>query len=311
VECEGRPLLRVLDLAIDAGEHVAVLGPSGAGKSTLLGTILGWQRPAAGCMRVDGRRLEGAVTAEVRCASAWVAPEVALWRSSLLANLGGVEEGRLPRGEPSGGAGCGEEAALAPAEALRAAQLLELVPQLARGLQEPLGEAGGRLSGGEGQRLRFARALGRPGVRLALLDEPFRGLGPDQRRELLTAARARWRRATLLCVTHSPGEAAGFDRVVVLERGRLVEEGRPEVLAARRGSRYRAMLEAEVRAAAALGGSGWRRLHLAGGRLVEMRGVERPAAAEQPPSRQVAPGMRARGEATAAGALRGAAGLPE
>ena len=69
--------------------------------------------------------------------------------------------------------------------------------------------------------------------------------------------------------------------------------------------------EAEARAAAVLGGSGWRRLHLAGGRLVEMHGVERPAAGEQPPSRQVAPGMRARGEATAAGAFRGAAGLLE
>jgi ABC-type transport system involved in cytochrome bd biosynthesis fused ATPase/permease subunit len=311
VECEGRPLLRDLDLAIAAGEHVAVLGSSGAGKSTLLGTILGWQRPAAGCLWVDGRRLEGAVTAEVRRATAWAAPEVALWRGSLLANLAGVEDGRLPPEKSSGGAGWGEEAALAPTEALRAAQLLELVPQLARGLQEPLGEAGGRLSGGEGQRLRFARALRRPGVRLALLDEPFRGLGPDQRRELLAAARARWRRATLLCVTHSPGEATGFDRVVILEQGRLVEEGGPEMLAARRGSCYRAMLDAEARAAAALGGSGWRRLHLAGGRLVETQGAERQADAEQPLLRLAAAGESGGAEATAAGILRGAAGIRE
>ncbi|HEV3076181.1 MAG TPA: ATP-binding cassette domain-containing protein [Thermoanaerobaculia bacterium] len=311
VECDGRPLLRDLDLAIAAGEHVAVLGSSGAGKSTLLGTVLGWQRPAAGCLWVDGRRFEGAVAAEVRRATAWAAPEVALWRGSLLANLAGVEDGRLPPEESSGGAGWREEAALAPAEALRAAELLELVPQLARGLQEPLGEAGGRLSGGEGQRLRFARALRRPGVRLALLDEPFRGLGPDQRRELLAAARARWRRATLLCVTHSPGEAAGFDRVVILEQGRLVEEGRPEVMAARHGSYYGAMLDAEARAAAALGGSGWRRLHLAGGRLVETQGAERQADAEQPLLRLAAPGESACSEATAAGTLRGAAGMRE
>jgi ABC-type transport system involved in cytochrome bd biosynthesis fused ATPase/permease subunit len=311
LECDGRPLLRDLDLAIAAGEHVAVLGSSGAGKSTLLGTLLGWQRPAAGCLWVDGRRLEGAVTAEVRRATAWAAPEVTLWRGSLLANLAYVEDGRLPPEESSCGVGSEEEAALAPAEALRAAELLELVPQLARGLQEPLGEAGGRLSGGEGQRLRFARALRRPGIRLALLDEPFRGLGPDQRRELLAAARARWRRATLLCVTHSPGEAMDFDRVVILEQGRLVEEGRPEVLAARRGSCYRAMLDAEARAAAALGGSGWRRLHLAGGRLIETQGAERHPDAERPLLRLAAPGESRCAEATAAGTLREAAGMRE
>jgi ABC-type transport system involved in cytochrome bd biosynthesis fused ATPase/permease subunit len=312
VECDGRPLLRELDLAITAGEHVAVLGSSGAGKSTLLGTILGWHRPATGCLWVDGRRLEGALAVEVRRATAWAAPEVALWRGSLLANLGGGEDGRLPSGEQSGAAGRGEAAPLPPAEALRAARLLELVPQLSGGLQEPLGEAGGRLSGGEGQRLRFARALRRAGVRLALLDEPFRGLGPDQRRELLGAARARWRRATLLCVTHSPGEAAGFDRVVVLEQGRLVEEGAPGVLAARRGSRYRAMLDAETRAAAALGGCGWRRLHLARGRLVEMHGAgERADDVERGQPRPAAPGTGGLGGAMSPAAFRGAGELRE
>ena len=272
VESDGRPLLRELDLMIAAGEHVAVLGSSGAGKSTLLGTLLGWYRPAAGSLWVDGRRFDGALAAEVRRAVAWAAPEVALWRGSLLANLGG-EDGLLPKGDQDGGPGSEEAAMLAPAEALRAARLLELVPRLAGGLQEPLGEAGGRLSGGEGQRLRFARALRRTGVRLALLDEPFRGLGPDARCELLATARARWRQVTMLCVSHSPREAAAFDRVVVLDRGRVAEEGAPGVLAGRRGSHFRAMLDAEVRAAAALGDAGWRRLRLAGGSLSEVDGA--------------------------------------
>jgi ABC-type bacteriocin/lantibiotic exporter with double-glycine peptidase domain len=268
IELEGHTLLRDLELAVPAGQHVAVLGCSGAGKSTLLGALLGWQRPALGRLLVDGRDLTAAGIAKLRRETAWAAPEVALWRSTLLENLrSGTDEtgegAALPRDAAAA-------AGLAPAEALRASLLLDLVPQLARGLQTALGEAGGWLSGGEAQRLRFARALGRPGVRLALLDEPFRGLGADQRRALLAAARGQWRQATLLCVTHSPAEAAGFDRLVVLEEGSLVEDGVPAILAGRHGSRYRAMLDAEERAGAALGGAGWRRLHLAAGRLREV-----------------------------------------
>ena len=274
VESDGHALLAGLELTIPAGQHVALLGRSGAGKSTLIGTLLGWHRPAAGRLWVDGRELDAAAAAEVRRAAAWLAPEVTVWRRSLLANL------RQPGGaagagdDPAAAAGSGDpEAGTPAAEALRTARLLELVPRLDGGLQEPLGEGGCRLSGGEAQRVRFARALRRAGVRLALLDEPFRGLGRDQRGELLRAALSHWRWATLLCVTHSPREAGAFDRVVMLERGRLAEDGTPEALAARRGSRYRAMLEAEARSDAALRGPGWRRLVLDGGRLTESAGA--------------------------------------
>jgi ABC-type bacteriocin/lantibiotic exporter with double-glycine peptidase domain len=304
VAVEGRALLREVELAIPGGQHVAVLGGSGAGKSTLLGTLLGWHRAAAGRVLVDGRPLDAREVAELRRATAWVAPEVALWRGSVLENLcygndgggcrgaprgeaawggtgatrGGaaLELAEAPRAAPGTAAMCRGEA-LAPVEALRAALLLELVPRLSEGLQTPLGEAGGRLSGGEGQRLRLARALLRPGVRLALLDEAFRGLGADQRRQLLAAARERWRQATLVCVTHSPAEAGGFDRLLVLAEGRLVEDGAPEVLAGRPGSRYRCMLEAEARAGAALRSPVWRQVRLADGVLWEV-GAGRAAA---------------------------------
>jgi ABC-type bacteriocin/lantibiotic exporter with double-glycine peptidase domain len=272
VEAEGRALLRRIELAIPAGQHVAILGRSGAGKSTLLGTLLGWHRPVSGRLLVDGQPAGPGTLRELRRAIAWVAPEVALWRGSLLANLlyGGGEAGPAPGAAASDGAdGTAAGGAPAPAEALRAALLLDLVPRLPEGMRTALGEAGGRLSGGEGQRLRFARAWRRRGVRLTLLDEPWRGLGADQRRQLLAAARARWRRATLLCVTHAPAEAAGFDRLLVLQEGRVVEDGSPGSLAARRGSLYRAMLEAEARAGEALRAPRWRRLVLADGRLRE------------------------------------------
>ncbi len=83
--------------------------------------------------------------------------------------------------------------------------------------------------------MRLGRALLRPGARLVILDEPFRGLDREQRRELLARARRLWRGATLLCVTHDVGETLGFERVLVVEDGRIVEDGPPERLAARAG----------------------------------------------------------------------------
>ena len=131
------------------------------------------------------------------------------------------------------------------------------------------------MSGGEGQRVRLGRAMLRSGVRLVILDEPFRGLDREQRRELLARARRMWREATLLCITHDVGETQAFDRVLVVEGGQIVEDGAPADLAKRPGSRYRAMLEAEAAVREGLWSSGaWRRLRLAGGVLVENEGKE-------------------------------------
>ena len=143
--------------------------------------------------------------------------------------------------------------------------MLERLPD---GLQTPLGEGGALVSGGEGQRVRLGRAMARPGVRLVILDEPFRGLDRERRRELLARARSMWREATLLCVTHDVGETRAFDRVVVIEGGQIVEDSAPADLAKRPGSRYRAMLDAEEVLRGELWSSGtWRRLRLAGGML--------------------------------------------
>jgi ATP-binding cassette subfamily B protein len=141
---------------------------------------------------------------------------------------------------------------------------------LPEGLQTRLGEGGGLVSGGEGQRVRLARALLRADVRLAILDEPFRGLDRERRRELLTRARRLWQDATLLCITHDVGETLDFPRVLVLEAGRIVEDGPPSDLAARPGSRYRALLDAEHEVREGLWASAlWRRLRMERGRLSE------------------------------------------
>jgi ABC-type bacteriocin/lantibiotic exporter with double-glycine peptidase domain len=257
IRAAGHVLLEDVDLEIAPGSQVAVVGPSGAGKSTLVGTLLGWHRPASGDLLVDGEPLTGERLAEVRGAIAWVDPAVQIWNRSLLENL-------------RYGAGEGDGLDLPLDLAIRQADLVAVLRKLPEGLQTPLGEGGGLVSGGEGQRVRFARGLLRPGVRLALLDEPFRGLDREQRRELLARARRWWQGATLLCVTHDVGETREFDRVLVIERGRLVEDGPPAVLAARPGSRYRALLDAEHEVRQGLWGSAvWRRLRMERGRLAE------------------------------------------
>src|SRR6185503_11933592 len=105
-------------------------------------------------------------------------------------------------------------------------------------------------------------------ARLAILDEPFRGLDRERRRVLLGRARAAWQGATLLCVTHDVADTAEFERVLVIDGGRVVEDGAPAALAATPGSRYRAMLDADEAVRAGLwSGEAWRRLRLDRGRL--------------------------------------------
>ena len=83
--------------------------------------------------------------------------------------------------------------------------------------------------------MRLGRALLTPEHALVLLDEPFRGLDRQRRRELLADARAHWRTATLLCITHDVGETRDFERVLVVEGGRVVEDGSHAALLARDG----------------------------------------------------------------------------
>ena len=255
VRASGHTILEGLDLRLAPGEHVGVVGPSGAGKSSLLGLLLGWHRPSAGVARVDGAPIRGEALARLRRQCAWVDPSVQLWNRSFLDNL-------------MYGADEGDQAGLGAA--MRVADLAEVLHRLPEGLQTPLGEGGALLSGGQGQRVRLGRAALRRDARLVLLDEPFRGLDRERRRALLAGARAWWPRATLVVVTHDVGDTFDLPRVLVVDGGRVVEDGPPAALAARPDSRYRALLDAEVAVREGLwGGPGWRRLRLAEGALCE------------------------------------------
>jgi len=254
VQAGGHTILQDINLSIAQGEHIAVVGPSGAGKSSLVGILLGWHRPAQGAVRVDGIPLEGQRLAALRSATAWVDPEVQIWNRSLLDNLHyGVESaGRKPLNT-----------------AIQGANLFDVLERLPDGLQTVLGEGGGLVSGGEGQRVRLGRSMLRPDIRLALLDEAFRGLDRPQRQALLVQAREHWADATLIFISHDVAETQAFDRVLVMEQGRIVEDAPPAQLLAQ-ASRYRALLEAEISVREELWADAeWRRLWLEDGELKE------------------------------------------
>jgi ABC-type bacteriocin/lantibiotic exporter with double-glycine peptidase domain len=261
VEAGGQTVLREVSLSIGAGEHVAVVGPSGAGKSSLAGLLLGWHVPAEGAYVLDGAPADGARLLALRRETAWVDPATQLWNRSLLDNL---EYGRLS-----------PEATLS--KVIEEANLFGVLDRMPEGLQTALGEDGGLVSGGEGQRVRLGRAMNRPEARLVILDEPFRGLDRAKRRELLARVRAYWRDATLICITHDIAETQAFERVLVIEGGGVVEDDSPEALAAEPDSRYSALLAAEEDVTHRMWESEqWRRLWLADGQVAERAGEERP-----------------------------------
>jgi ABC-type multidrug transport system fused ATPase/permease subunit len=255
VKAGGHVLLDKVSLSIAPGEHVAIVGPSGAGKSTLVGLLLGWLRPARGEIQVDGRVLDQHAIEALRRVTAWVDPSINLWNQSLLDNLR-----------------YGNDSAHAWSldDAVKGADMLDILEALPEGLQTSLGESGGLVSGGQGQRVRLARAMLRSNVRLAILDEPFRGLDRERRARLLQESRRLWANTTLLCVTHDVAQTREFDRVLVIEGGRVVENGPPAELLARESSRYGQLVQADHDNHRLLwrGGS-WRHWWLSDGQLHE------------------------------------------
>ncbi len=246
VRAGGRALLEDVELKVEPGTHIAVVGPSGAGKSTLAGLLLGWYRPSRGEFQVDGEQVDAGALARLRQATAWIDPEVRLWNRDLLGNL------------------CyGNPEANGVAGVISSCGLLPVLEDRALGLKTPLGEGGTLVSGGEGQRIRLARAMLRKDVRLVILDEAFRGLHRSERGRLLAQARQRWEKATLVFVTHDITESLQFDRVLVLEEGRIVQDGRPEELAGSSEGSFSRMLQAQKLANQQLWkGPAWRRLSL-------------------------------------------------
>jgi len=230
---EGAPVLRHLDLEVAAGERVCVVGPTGAGKSTLLALLLRFYDPDAGAVELDGTDLRGLDLASLRRQLALVPQDPWMLDGTVADN---VRFGRGSWGGPGGRTPPRMDKEPPQDERLAAAAaqtgLDELIQRLPDGWDTEIGEGGVRLSGGQRRRVALARAILRD-ASVLLLDEPTSGLDAASEQAVLDALDRAAEGRTVLSVSHRLSLAARADRVVVLDGGRVVEQGPPgELLAA-------------------------------------------------------------------------------
>jgi len=201
--------LEGFSLDVRPGETLAVVGPSGAGKTTLFQLAQRFYDPELGAVRLDGVDLREADPAEIRARIAVVPQETVIFAASARDNL------RYGMWEAD------DEALWAAAEAANAAEFLRRLPD---GLDTFMGEGGARLSGGQRQRMAIARAILRDAP-LLLLDEATSALDAESERLVQAALDRLVEGRTTIIIAHRLATVRAADRIIVMDRGRIVEEG--------------------------------------------------------------------------------------
>jgi ATP-binding cassette subfamily B protein/subfamily B ATP-binding cassette protein MsbA len=216
-----RQVLRGIDLQIEPNQIVGLVGGTGAGKSTLLSLVPRFYDPAAGRVTLDGHDLRNITKKSLRAQIAIVLQDTLLFSTTVREN---IAYGRSDATE--------EEIR----EAAQRAQADDFISRMPAGYNSPVGERGGHLSVGQRQRIGIARAFLKDAP-ILLLDEPTSALDPATEAAIMETIKELMRGRTTLIVTHRLSTIHGLDRIVVLEHGRVVEQGTgPELL--ERGGRY-------------------------------------------------------------------------
>ncbi|WOO43343.1 ABC transporter ATP-binding protein [Rubellicoccus peritrichatus] len=208
-EGQTEPALNEISLKIPAGQHVALVGPSGSGKSTVANLILGLYNPSAGHIRVDGQSQEIIDMRWLRRRCAIVMQESLLLSGSIWDNLCFARPGAT------------EEEIV---EAARLANAESFIMDLPKGFETIVGERGVSLSGGQRQRISIARALLRD-PRILILDEATSALDYESERLIQDALDNLARGRTVITIAHRLSTVKKADRIVVLEKGKIVEQG--------------------------------------------------------------------------------------
>lgn len=220
---EHGPVLHSIQLTLNPGETVALVGENGAGKSTLVRLLLGLYQPTAGRITWDGTDLREINQEQLRSSMSAVFQDFVRYETSLRDNIGFGQQEEI-----------GNDSFIR--SAMRAGGAADLEAQCG-GLDAPVGlltEGGRELSGGQWQRLAIARAAVRS-PRLLVLDEPTAALDPQHEIELYRSFRELAQSRTTLFVSHRLGWARYADRIIVMRKGRIVEEGSHESLLAAGG----------------------------------------------------------------------------
>ncbi|WP_345815881.1 ABC transporter ATP-binding protein [Paraburkholderia sp. PREW-6R] len=221
-----RPVLAELNLHIRAGERVGLIGPSGAGKSTIFALIQHFYEPASGCVRISGQDISKVTLQSLQDAISIVPQDVTLFHRSLLDNI------RY---------GCPDATEEEVRRACDDANCTDFLSTMPAGLNTIAGDRGMKLSGGQRQRIAIARAILKDSP-ILLLDEATSALDTASEIAIQTALERLMKNRTVVAIAHRLSTLQNFDRIVVLNRGRVVQDGSPAELAAVPGI-YRQTLE--------------------------------------------------------------------
>lgn len=207
---KNQPALSDIDLHVQAGETVALVGASGSGKTSLVNLLPRFYCPSSGRILLDGTPINDLRLVDLRANIALVSQDVTLFNDTIAAN---IAYGRLARATP--------EAICRAAQAANAMEFIEAMPQ---GFDTLVGENGVKLSGGQRQRIAIARALLKDAP-ILILDEATSALDTESERHVQAALENLMRGRTTLVIAHRLSTIENANRIVVLEKGRMIETG--------------------------------------------------------------------------------------